>query len=77
MPQRRTVLTGLAAAGLLPLASRAFAEGNPVEPDSLHTGSGDLIVQPVTHAKCSVAGSRGTLATSHSSRLKPASLAAR
>ena len=50
MPQRRTVLTGLAAAGLLPLASRAFAEGNPVEPDSLHTGSGDLIVQPVNHA---------------------------
>lgn len=50
MPHRRTVFAGLAAAALLPTIGRAFAQGNPVEPDSLHTGQGDLIVQPVNHA---------------------------
>jgi L-ascorbate metabolism protein UlaG (beta-lactamase superfamily) len=51
MPHRRSVLLGLAAAGLLPLASRALAADNtPVQPDSLATDDGDLIIQPVNHA---------------------------
>lgn len=50
MPHRRTVLTGLAAATLLPASGRAFAAGNPVQPDSLSTQAGDLVIQPVNHA---------------------------
>ncbi|MDR3475928.1 MAG: MBL fold metallo-hydrolase [Devosia sp.] len=50
MPQRRTVFAGLAAATLLPVFGRAYAAGNPVEPDSLATQAGDLVIQPVNHA---------------------------
>jgi len=51
MPNRRIVFAGLAAAALLPaVAGRALAQGNPLEPDSLQTGTGDLIIQPVNHA---------------------------
>lgn len=53
MPQRRTVLAGfagLAAAGLMPRLAFAQAAGTPVQPDTLTTDSGDLIIQPVNHA---------------------------
>ncbi len=53
MPQRRTVLLGLSAAALLPtFAGRALAQGSgtPVQPDTLTTDDGDLIIQPVNHA---------------------------
>ena len=50
MPQRRTVLLGLAAAGLVPKLALGQAAGTPVQPDTLTTDSGDLIVQPVNHA---------------------------
>lgn len=51
MPQRRTVLMGLAAASLLPAGrAHAAASGTPVQPDQLKTDAGDLIIQPVNHA---------------------------
>jgi L-ascorbate metabolism protein UlaG (beta-lactamase superfamily) len=58
MPQRRTVLAGLAAAALVPVAEicgccgQAFAMsgGTPEQPDVLHTNAGDLVIQPVNHA---------------------------
>ena len=51
MPTRRTILTGLAALPILPAVARpAFAAGTPVQPDSLRTQDGDLVVQPVNHA---------------------------
>ena len=53
MPHRRTVLLGLAVHE--PAAARrrhrpAFAAGTPVEPDTITTAAGDLIIQPVNHA---------------------------
>ena len=55
MPHRRTVLMGLLSTSLLPLAAtatRALAAGKgmPVEPDTIPTSAGDLIIQPVNHA---------------------------
>lgn len=50
MPQRRTVLAGLAVAGLAPRLAFAQATGTPVQPDTLTTDGGDLIIQPVNHA---------------------------
>jgi L-ascorbate metabolism protein UlaG (beta-lactamase superfamily) len=50
MPHRRTVLAGLAAASILPVARHAFASGTPLQADALSTQAGDLIVQPVNHA---------------------------
>lgn len=52
MTQRRTVLKGLSAAALLPLAGRAMAQDAdlPVSPDDIQTDSGDIVIQPVNHA---------------------------
>jgi len=50
MPHRRSVLLGLASTSLLPFAGRALAASTPVQPDSLTTDFGDLVVQPVNHA---------------------------
>ncbi len=51
MPTRRTLLSGLAALPLVPVLGRsAYAAGTPVQPDSLRTQTGDLVVQPVNHA---------------------------
>ncbi len=55
MPQRRTVLKGLAAAAALAFAgpagpARAQTGGLPIDPDDLETDQGDLVVQPVNHA---------------------------
>jgi L-ascorbate metabolism protein UlaG (beta-lactamase superfamily) len=55
---RRTVLKGFAATTLLPVIgsgvwqSRAIAGSGatPVQPDTIKTASGDLVIQPVNHA---------------------------
>jgi L-ascorbate metabolism protein UlaG (beta-lactamase superfamily) len=58
MLSRRLVLRGVAATSFLPVAAiyagpwQAFAQqgGTPVQPDTVKTGSGDLVIQPVNHA---------------------------
>ena len=58
MPRRRSVLTGLAAMSLVPVAEicgccgqvLAQSGGTPVQPDTLKTAAGDVSIQPVNHA---------------------------